>query len=461
MRSPSNIRGEKKAKLKLAFQALAFCFSMQATCLWGSPADASDLAGGIERFKSKSFDDALLLFDKTVDADPTNAEAHFWRAKCLQQLNKEKEAIAEFKLAAILSADSQLKESCKQELASYKIKMPESSVSDQSKFKSAGSFPASAGGEFQKDQHFFKLSSKKLDWNLEMRQDFLKSMDEKNAKLESLARNGGRWRQPNHHASVDLRAALQSGPAHTNTPLSADERLFLSRSDIAIILDHSGSMQATDCPSNAGLFQSRLSWCVEELVSFADSLLTALPHGFHLITFDDKPEVFQIATAARLKEVVQGLKSGGGTDLAKALREAFRIHSAHPQQPLLIAVVTDAEVEMRSSESTIAEGTRRYPLPNGIFINILQVGITAEIHTHNNLAELDSLHTRAGAAYDAVEGVPFSRLRKDGLPRDLLAALRKNNQANASATSAKPVAAPSISAAGKTILAPPERSKKN
>ncbi len=425
---------------------------------------------GIKLLEEKQYDKALAFFDKSVDSEPTDAGSHFWRGKCLSALGKAQEAGAEFKLAALLSTDPELKESCKVELAKYKLPMPKGSVTSRQASHQTSQLQKKPQEE---DDKLFKLSSKKLDWNLEMRKEFLSSMNEKNARLESLAR-GRLWRgqqSPPGNRAANLKGDLLEGPAHSITALSADERRALLASDVYIILDHSGSMQTHDCPSRGGFPESRLRWCVEELETFANDLASSFPHGYHLITFDNKPDIYQIRSASEFRQALESLKSGGGTDLALALKEAFRLHGSHPQQPLLIAVMSDAEIDLQSCQAAIVEATRRFPLPNGVFITLLQVGAVAELHTQDKLYFLDNLQIRGGAVYDAFFGIPFSKVRKEGLGRDLLTGLRQGSpQTEASKNSQtqkqtqKPARAqdgPANNAKSKEqapVLSPPKRS---
>ncbi len=395
----------------------------------------SDFDAGMKLIKQGQYQKSLSCFDKSVDMEPTNGDFHFWRGKCLAGLGKKAEASAEFKLAALLSTDSKIKEACKVELSRYKQAVPRGSVNEKLSANGTGSSGNSREDDaptIGKNDKVFKLSSKKLDWNLQMRSDYLQSMKAKTDALGSLA-SGTRWQS--HAPNVGggpgpiLRAAL-SGPAHFTVPLTAGERLALTGSDIVIILDHSGSMFSPDCPGSGGRLESRLAWAVEEMEYFADTLCSSLPHGFELITFDSTPEVFRVQSTSQLREVLHNLKGGGGTDLPSALKEAFRVHNAHPKAPLLIAVVSDGEVDLRSSEKTIVEASRQYPLPAGVFITLLQIGINAEIHTSGDIGVLDNLQSRAGAAYDAFSAVPFSKVRADGLGRSILFGLRSRAFAN-------------------------------
>lgn len=437
----------------LSSKSVLLTFCLQLLSSSGSFAASSDLELGKSHLSAKNYKTALACFDRGVDEEPTNGEFHYWRGKCLLLMGKSKEAVAEFKLGALLTPDQVLKNNCAKELAKFKLAAPQGSVHTSSSSaktnKSAKNASESGSSGFDSDEdsaaangkNLFKLSSKKLDWNLELRGDFLQQMKSRNENLGMLA-HGSRWHVPAAAANrrpvpVDLRSALNEGPSHFTIPLSADEKNVLAHSDIIIVLDHSGSMKTLDCPASGGFPESRLSWCVEELAAFADQIASALPHGFHLISFESKPEVHRISNAVQMLQILNSLNGGGGTDLAAALKEAFRLHTAHPKEPLLIAVVTDAEIDLHSSQSAIVDATRQFPLPNGVFITLLQIGAISEIHTADTLASLEGLKLRAGAQYDAFFGIPFSRVRRDGLGRDLLFGLRANTNSSTDASSSK------------------------
>ena len=393
----------------------------------------TDLAEGMRFVKSGQNQKALSFFDRCVDAEPTNGDYHFWRGKCLGALGKKSDAAAEFKLAAYLATDNKLKDKCRVELARYKISLPNKSVDNVGKPAARKPETASAGEKTPqaptKEGKYFKLSSKKLQWNLELRPDFVQSMKDRTDRLGKMARADG-WRLPtpsdNRRQLLDIAAAMRSGSPHYTAPLSADEKYLLLSSDIMIVLDHSGSMHTADCPAGNGMAEPRLAWCVDELMHLANELGYGLPHGYNLIVFDSQPDVHHIKGPAELKQVLAGLQGGGGTNLAAALDECFRLHTAHPQQPLLIAVVTDAEIDVHSCERSITDATRRFPLPNGVFITLLQIGHQAELHTQDQLSYLNNLHRNGAAAYDAVEGIPFTKVRSDGFGRDILMGLRSN-----------------------------------
>ncbi|MBX9569825.1 MAG: VWA domain-containing protein [Candidatus Obscuribacterales bacterium] len=465
------------AVLTCAISTIGLTALLSFKSSWAYASAASDFEEAAKLFGSAKFAEALTLFDRGVDAEPTNGTYHYWRGRCLAELGREKEAIGEYKVAMLLSADSKVKADCKAELNKLNVPAPagsalgdlatqqdksatEMSISAPTRLSGKESSSASAGTSkserkisdvdgvpiLKSGDKIFKLSSKKLEWDLKVSADLKNKLASGNQQLDALARNT-RWALPNmavgnplygRRTALDFAAAITRGPAHFAGALSEGERNTLIASDIVFVLDHSGSMSHADCPAGspgaiASAVQSRLSWCVEELEAFADKLISALPHGFTLITFDSKPDVYPIRTAFQLRDVLNKLDGGGGTDLAAALNEAYRVHSGHPKQPLLIVVITDAEIDIRSSEQTIMEGCRRFP--NSMFITMMQIGVSAEAHTADNLALLDDLPKKAGAPYDPVETIPFSQVRRDGFGRDMLLGLQRNYYANKSVVS--------------------------
>lgn len=463
------VRREGKILLSaIAASTVAIGISL-AVAVSAKASAASDFDEAAKLFGNAKFEEALSFLDKGVDAEPTNGKFHYWRGRCLAELGKQKEAIAEFKVAILLSNDTQVKSDAKSELDKLNVAAPDGSaianssspamVSGSNSIAGKAISASQAGPKSKSERQIsevdgapilkagdktFKLSSKKLEWDLKLSSDFKNKLASGNQKLDALARNT-RWSLPNlapatplygsGKQSVNLASEIARGPAHFGGGLSEGERNTLIGSDIVFILDHSGSMSHSDCPaggptSNAVGIQSRLSWCVEEIEAFADRIISALPHGFTLITFDSKPDVYPIRTASQLRDALDKLQGSGGTDLAAALNEAYRIHSGHPKQPLLIVLITDAEIDVRSSERTIMEGCRLFP--NSMFITLMQIGISAEVHTADNLALLDDLPKKSGAPYDPVETIPFSQVRRDGFGRDMLLGIQRNYYANRS-----------------------------
>src|SRR5262249_54475068 len=148
---------------------------------------------------------------------------------------------------------------------------------------------------------------------------------------------------------------------------------------------------------------------------------SAMPHGFTFITFDTRPDVYEVHSAPQFDMVLNSLRAGGGTTLTAALEQAYSRHLNHPNQPLLIAVISDCQIDVNDSLNSMVAATSRYPLPNGVFFTFCQIGITAEaVHQTGPPAPgipPDSFYKLShlrdlGAAYEASTLIPFSQLRK-------------------------------------------------
>ena len=150
------------------------------------------------------------------------------------------------------------------------------------------------------------------------------------------------------------------------------------------------------------------------------------------MSFNTEPHAHVVKDARSFMNYLHELKSEGGTTLAPALNLAFRSHESHLNQPMLIAIVTDGQIDVENVRQLIANATRRYNLPNGVFITIAQVGVSADYSGSiepedcaQGLQALNNLPKSSGAAYDAVDIVWFRELRREGLGRSILKALRK------------------------------------
>lgn len=386
-----------------------------------------ELIAGQAAFSAGQFDEALKHFDASVDAAPTSGEPHLWRAKCLASMGRSKEAGGEYRMALLLSTDKAVTDECKTQLKQLNQAIPQGNVEKALKTPTK-----------------FTLETRKLDWRLDTGTSahLLKTLQGQDNELGALIHgrqlNGGAFEAP----GADLELELKNGPPHA-MGITGEDRALLANADVMIILDRSGSMGQNDCPATepsggaSSHGESRLLWSVEELTLFSRQICAIMPHGFTFITFDFRPTVFDIRTAMQFNQVLNTLQSGGGTALTPALEQAYARHALHPDQPLLIAVVSDCQVDLEESLASMVAATRRYPLPKGVFFSLMQIGITAEAAnaTHQafpspKIAKADTLYRLAhlrelGAAYDASRLIPFSQLRKEGLGHCILSLLRE------------------------------------
>ncbi|MBX3075102.1 tetratricopeptide repeat protein [Candidatus Obscuribacterales bacterium] len=380
------------------------------------------LPEGQALFVKGKYDEALKHFDNGVDDNPTDSASHLWRARCLDALLRFKDAVAEYKLAMLLSSDEAVKKECADALKKNNESVPIGTVSPIENKKA------------------FKLSTKKLEWNVGAEKEFKANLDAQDAQLAAALRGGpgvfglatGRGFRP-----VNLEAELKAGPAHSTFQLATEDVRALQNADVYIILDHSGSMSSEDCPSADLKPMERLEWAIEEMLGFTRTLEKALPHGFIFIPFNNTPEAHSIRTAEQFNQLLRNMKPGGGTQLSPAIELAFRYHAYHLDKPILIAIVSDGEVSIDNVKKTIADATRRFPLPNGLFVTFCQIGITSSARTElteemkqqmgndiQGLYSLNYLVNNSRAVYNPCLVVPFKQLRKYGLGRTILRGLR-------------------------------------
>lgn len=395
-------------------------------------AQESTLQQGRELFEKGQFAEALNFFDQGVDEKPTDGESHFWRAKCLSALDRGQESIAEYKLALLLSTDKAIKETCRAEITKSNEKIPVGSVVSE---------------DAKADGKVFKLSTKKLDWNIKTDDNLQSSLSAQNAQLAAAVNgsNGllnGILSGQFHGSGISkdrVSLEIREGVSHAPFQLTAGDMQTFKASDVYIVLDHSGSMESRDCPAGGGVAQSRLDWSIAELTGFSETLCKSLPHGFVFIPFHSSPQAFKISDSQQFSSYLRSLKGQGGTHLSPALNLAFRLHERHLNQPILIAVITDGLINFSDVKATISNATRRFRLPNGVFVTFAQVGVSVDTSMwedkdgrlapafekiRSDLDELNELDTTHGAAYKPCSIVRFKQLRKLGLGRALLRALR-------------------------------------
>ncbi|MDZ4835270.1 MAG: VWA domain-containing protein [Candidatus Melainabacteria bacterium] len=422
----------RKVSKVLLFSLLLALFSTQLFS--ASFGEQSSIQKGRELFGKGKFTEALNFFDQGVDEKPTEGAPHFWRAKCLSSLDRGKEAIAEYKLALLLSTDKATKEACRAELKKNNESIPVGSVVSESDAIDA-------------DGKIFKLSTKKLDWNLTVDDNLKSSLTAQDAQLAAAVNGSGMssldrmTREPFYGGAATrdkIALEIEKSVPHAAFQLSAADLQTFKASDVYIILDHSGSMESRDCPAG-GTIQSRLNWSAEELIGFSETLSRSLPHGFVFIPFNSSPQAFMVKDSQSFSSLLRGLKWQGGTQLSPALKLAFQMHERHLNQPLLIAIITDGLINISDVKHTISAATRKFRLPNGVFVTFAQVGVSVDTtllqeggvrsspaldSISNGLDEMNNLHHNFGAAYKACSVVRFRKLREDGLGRSILRALR-------------------------------------
>ncbi|HEY9871404.1 MAG TPA: hypothetical protein V6D08_19760 [Candidatus Obscuribacterales bacterium] len=223
----------------------------------------------------------------------------------------------------------------------------------------------------------------------------------------------------------------------------------IGRRDVVILVDKSGSMTTQDCPSGlasrfasfltgtgryrGASFVSRWQWCQEQVYSLRQQVARALPGGLTLAFFDSKTRVFNNVDAEEIPSLFASNRPGGGTNMARALREqladyfARRAAAGNSVKPLAVAIITDGLPDSASSlRAVIADATRKLHYPGEIAITFLQIG--NETQGSSLLYELDNQLVAGGARYDIVDSKLFSELTRFGLARPLVDAITESER---------------------------------
>ena len=87
----------RTSRIMVLLGVVAIVAVISMGCAKKAPQDAKTLIqDGIQAYKQGNYQKALDTFTKAVDADPKNAEAHFFMGNSLALLGKKQEAIAEY-----------------------------------------------------------------------------------------------------------------------------------------------------------------------------------------------------------------------------------------------------------------------------------------------------------------------------------------------------------------------------
>jgi len=128
--------------------------------------------------------------------------------------------------------------------------------------------------------------------------------------------------------------------------------------------------------------------------------------------------------SGNVMQILGHREAGGGTDLATPLTEVIDRHFRIPnRKPLLVVVVTDAEVSQEQIENILVDASHRLKSPKEARFLFLQIGNSG---SGQQLAHiLDDELTTLGASFDIVSSVTSDDLVSVGLRRGMIAALAK------------------------------------
>lgn len=199
----------------------------------------------------------------------------------------------------------------------------------------------------------------------------------------------------------------------------------LENRDYVLVLDKSGSMEATDTPSG----KSRWKEAEESTLAIASKITQYDPDGITVIPFASSFKVYENQTASKVAQVFKENSPMGGTTLAPVLKQVFADYNKRKAAGQtkangeLLIVVTDGQpsderevaAEIVKFTKTLSNGDDEYG------IQFIQVGKDAEAARF--LKKLDDDLTSQGAAHDIVDTKTMEELENVGLTEALMAAL--------------------------------------
>lgn len=196
---------------------------------------------------------------------------------------------------------------------------------------------------------------------------------------------------------------------------------ILSKYDVNLLLDRSGSMAEPDCGG-----ESRWEWCRSQTERLSDVTSTVFPDGFELILFALDYEDEGKRTLSNLNDVFTNNHPGGSTVMSGAIRHCFQqyLHRRElgSNRPLVIAVITDGmPQDCDEIRTEIIAMTHKMHDFNEVKITFLKVGNATEGDAF--MRELDDGLVLKGAEYDIVDSKSFDELRRCGLLKALTDAI--------------------------------------
>lgn len=162
-----------------------------------------------------------------------------------------------------------------------------------------------------------------------------------------------------------------------------------------IALDHSGSMQETDCEGG----MSRSAYVQETVRAFVRAAAQWDPDGVSFYVFNARCETFpDVTDPARIDEIMRDLGyPRGGTATHLAIKQAFIEHKAKGSQQTFLIMFTDGEPsDPAATEAAVRDIANAVTNEKEFRISILTVG--------GRTPELDAWLKRLD---DSLDGAPF------------------------------------------------------
>lgn len=199
----------------------------------------------------------------------------------------------------------------------------------------------------------------------------------------------------------------------------------LKNRDYTLVLDKSGSMSTTDCPSG----KSRWTYAQESTQAISREINKFDPDGITVIPFAGSHKVYENTTPETVDRIFSENSPMGGTRLGPVLDAVFSGYlerktknTTKPNGEMLI-IMTDGQPEDEPEVAKkIIEFTKKLDNGDGEFgISFLQVGKDPGATAF--LQRLDDNLEKEGAKFDIVDTKSMEEVENLGLVETLIAAL--------------------------------------
>jgi uncharacterized protein with von Willebrand factor type A (vWA) domain len=164
----------------------------------------------------------------------------------------------------------------------------------------------------------------------------------------------------------------------------------LTKYDIVLLLDKSGSMSTRDCPNG----KSRWEYAQESTLALAYKCAEYDKDGITIIPFANTFKEYENTTPEKVAQIFKENEPSGGTDTAGTLTHVLNKYFANKQKPIIVVVITDVF-------KTIIDATNKMSDDSEIGISFIQVGKDEGVKTF--LQSLDDGLEKQGAKFDIVD----------------------------------------------------------
>ncbi len=230
--------------------------------------------------------------------------------------------------------------------------------------------------------------------------------------------------------SLPSTLSSSDGSIVMSTRLAPAELKQLSRFDISVLIDRSGSMATRDCPDQFSMGRniSRWDWCREQTSMLAQQTFSAMPAGITLVPFASDVQRFPNVSPQSIAGIFNSSAPDGSTNLASALGSELDRYfnerdSGTRQRPEMIAVITDGVPDSKSAvRRVISDAESRMRNPNEVKIVFFLIG-----QDQSGEDFIDGLREKFpgdNGAGSLITRHSFNEVTQFGLPRSLAMSLK-------------------------------------